>query len=56
VLRACMHASSSSNISAFHESQWTLARVDGWTDASSSTATGHTSQPRDWTGYDFEAG
>jgi hypothetical protein len=55
-VHACMHASSSTQISAFDDSQWTLARVDGWTDARSGAATGHTSQPRDWTGYDSEAG
>ena len=34
VLRACMHASSSTQTSAFDDSPWTLARVDGWTGAS----------------------
>jgi hypothetical protein len=54
-LRACIHPSSSTQTSAFDGSQWTLARVGGWTDASSGTAAGRTSQPRDWTGYDSEA-
>jgi hypothetical protein len=55
VLRACIHPSSSTQMSALDGSQCTLARVDGWTDASSGTATGRTSRPRDWTGYDPEA-
>jgi hypothetical protein len=55
-VHACIHASSSTQISAFDDSQWTLARLNGWTDASGCTATRHTSQPRDWTGYDSEAG
>jgi hypothetical protein len=37
---ACMHPSSSTQTSAFDGSQWTLARVDGWTHARSGKATG----------------